>query len=65
MDEDLDRKLREAVTWFKALSPEAQAEHCRAQRESWVRAEMSWPAPKFEWINGVKVYALYEDCCND
>lgn len=66
--EELKRLVDAAMERFNALSPEEQAEHRRQQRESWVRAEMSWPKPKFEMveIDGVmtKVYASFEDYCN-
>jgi hypothetical protein len=48
-----------------AMTPDELAAMHVEQRESFVRAEMSWPKPKFEWVNGVKVYASYEDYCND
>lgn len=35
------------------------------QRESYAKAEASWPKPKFRWVEGVKVYDSYEDYCND
>lgn len=37
----------------------------KAQRDGYVRAEMSWPKAKFKWVNGVKVYDSFEDYCND
>lgn len=64
MGEDLDLLLKDAVARYNAMSPDEQKEMCRAQRESWVRAEMSWPAPKFHWENGTKVYESYEDYVN-
>jgi hypothetical protein len=47
------------------MTPEQRAEMLRAQGESWARSEAAWPKPKYEWRNGVKVYASYEDYCND
>lgn len=65
---DLQQLVNEAMVKFNALPIEEQREHRRLQRESYVRAEMSWPEPKFEMqmIDGVltKVYASYEDYCN-
>lgn len=57
--------LEEAVAAFKALSPEEQEHMIAAQKESFIRAEMSWPKSKFHYENGVKVYHSYEDYCND
>ncbi len=62
---NLQKLVDEAMARFNALSPEEQAEHRRLQRESYVRGEMSWPAPRFHYENGVKVYASYEDYLND
>ena len=66
--EELQQLFKDAMDAFEAMSPEDQAEHRRLQREGYVRAEMSWPAPKFEMkeIDGVmtKVYASFEDYCN-
>lgn len=33
------------------------------QRDGYAKAEASWPKPVYEWVNGVKVYASYEDYC--
>jgi hypothetical protein len=61
--------LHRAKAEVEAMTPEQRAAILRAQRESWgepwARAEMSWPKPKYEWRNGVKVYASYEDYCNE
>lgn len=62
---DLDKALADAKARYDAMTPEQQAEMWRQQREGYVRAEMSWPKPKFKWINGVKVYDSYSDYCND
>lgn len=64
-DEELKKLVTDAQARFDALTPEQQAEHRRAQRDSYVRAELSWPKPKYRWIDGVKVYDSYEDYCND
>jgi hypothetical protein len=61
----LEQLIKEAQAKFDALTPEQQAEHRRLQKESYVRAEMSWPKPKYHWENGVKVYHSFEDYCND
>lgn len=64
-DEELKNLVAAAMDRFSALSPEEQAEHWRQQREGYVRAEMSWPKPRFHFENGVKVYESYEDYLND
>lgn len=63
--DDLQALLRKACVEFDALPPHEQAEIRRQQRQSWVRAERSWPTPKYKWVDGVKVYDSYEDYCND
>lgn len=47
------------------MTPEQQEAMWKAQRDGYVRAEMSWPKAKFKWVNGVKVYDSFEDYCND
>ena len=63
-DPKLLKLLAAAVEAYKAMTPEEKEAMHEAQRESWVRGEMSWPAPKYEWVNGCKVYDSYEDYCN-
>lgn len=65
MEKPLDQLLSEAIEAFDKLSPEEQKAHREAQRQSYVRAELSWPAPKFRMVNGVKVYDSYKDYLND
>ena len=60
--DDLLRKAAEAVA---AMTPEEREEMLRKQRDSWARAEASWPKPKFKIVDGVKVYATWEDYCDD
>ena len=60
--EELMRKWREV--WAK-ISREEKDAMIKKQAESWVRAELNWPKPKFHYENGVKVYDSYEDYCND
>lgn len=62
---ELEKLLRESATKVAAMTPEEREAMLKAQRESWVRAEMSRPKPKFKMIDGVKVYDSYEDYCND
>jgi len=61
---ELKELVKKANDRFNALSPEEQAAERKAQRDSWVRAEMNWPKPKFKMVNGVKVYDSYTDYCN-
>jgi hypothetical protein len=62
---DLQAAFEKAQRAWDAMTPEQQAAHREAQRQSYVRAEMSWPKAKFKYIDGVKVYDSYEDYCND
>ncbi|MGY2995429.1 hypothetical protein [Mesorhizobium sp. URHB0026] len=67
MEKDLDlaRLLAESRKRVAAMSSEELSAMHQAQRESWARSITEWPKPKFDWIDGVKVYASYEDYCND
>ncbi|MFA6159425.1 MAG: hypothetical protein WC763_07405 [Candidatus Paceibacterota bacterium] len=65
MTDALNALLKAAAEKVKAMSPEAREEMMRKQREGYVKAEMSWPKPKFHYENGVKVYHSYEDYLND
>lgn len=62
---ELEKLMHQAKVRFDALTPEQQAEVYRQQSEGYALAEASWPKAKFKWENGVKVYASYEDYCND
>ena len=64
-DSELTKLIQESVAKFKAMTPEQQEAMMKIQREGYVKAEMSWPKPKYTWVNGVKVYDSYEDYCND
>jgi hypothetical protein len=61
----LDELLAKARVVYDAMSPAEREEMHRKQRESWVRAEMSWPKAKFKSVDGAKVYDSFEDYCND
>ncbi len=61
---DLEKLLRAAREAVDRMTPEERAEMWRQQVKGVVRAEMSWPAPKYKFVNGVKVYDSYEDYCN-
>lgn len=63
-DPDLDALLKRAAEHVKNMTPEQREAMFKAQRESFVRAEMNWPKPKLKMIDGVKVYESYEDYCN-
>ena len=62
---ELLRLLEESKAQVAAMSDAEREAMLAKQRESFVRGEMSWPKPKFKWVNGVKVYDSYEDYCND
>jgi hypothetical protein len=64
-EDELKKLVAEAQARFDAMTPEQQAEHREAQRQSWVRGEMGWPQAKYKWIDGVKVYDSIEDYYND
>ena len=63
-DTELSILLKESAEKVKAMSPEQREEMIETQRKGYVAAETSWPKPKFEMVDGVKVYASYEDYCN-
>lgn len=64
-DPELLRLIEENKRRVDAMTPDEVEAMLREQRDGYARAEASWPKPKFEWIDGVKVYASYEDYCND
>jgi len=57
--------LHRAQARFDAMTPVQQANERQLQRESFLRSIANWPKPNYKWVNGVKVYATYEDYCND
>lgn len=61
----LKELIDKAVADVKHMTPEEREAMIKAQRESYIRAEMNWPKSKFKYIDGVKVYDSYEDYCND
>ena len=61
----LEERIKQAVAKFNAMTPEQQAAMREAQRQSWVRSILNWPKPKYNLVNGIKVYNSYEDYCND
>lgn len=62
-DPELLRLLEKAKAETDAMTPAAREAMYARQREGYARAEASWPAPRFEMVDGVKVYASYEDYC--
>lgn len=65
MSPELTELLRLAKLKWEAMSGEEKEAMLHQQRDGYVKAELSWPKPKFKWVNGVKVYESYEDYCND
>lgn len=65
MSDELTALVEESKRRVAAMTPEAREAMYRQQREGYANAEASWPKPKYEWVNGVKVYASYADYCND
>jgi hypothetical protein len=65
MDAKLAELIRTSKEALARMSPAEREAMYAAQREGYARAEASWPKPEYEWVNGVKVYASYEDYCND
>ena len=56
--------IEESKRKVDAMTPEEKEAMFKAQRDGYVRAELSWPKPKFKYIHGVKVYESYGDYCN-
>ncbi len=65
MDEKLEQMITESKKRVAAMAPAELDTMVRRQIDGVAKAEASWPKPKFEWVDGVKVYASYEDYCND
>lgn len=63
MPDDLVQLLRMSAEKVAAMSDAERDEMFRQQREGFIRGEMSWPKPKFRWVNGTKVYDSYADYC--
>lgn len=64
MNAELEALLAEAKKKVGAMTPEQREAMLRQQIIGVARAEASWPAPKYQIVDGVKVYASYEDYCN-
>ena len=65
MDEKLKLLIEKSKEAIAKMSPEELEAMLQQQKESYVRAEMAWPKPRYRWENGVKVYESYSDYCND
>lgn len=63
--EELDKLVKESIARFNALPVEEQQKIRQQQRDGYVKAEMSWPKPKYHWENGIKVYDSLDDYYND
>ena len=61
---DLPTLLRDAIARFKHMPPVEQESILRAQRDSFVRAELSWPKPRRRIENGTIIYESLEDYRN-
>jgi hypothetical protein len=64
-DPELLELLKKAKEWWENSTPEEKEVLIKKQREGYVRAEMSWPQPKFKMAGNVKVYDSMEDYYND
>lgn len=64
MTEELEVLLAKSVAQVAAMTPDERARLFAEQRAGYVRSEMSWPAPRFHYEGGAKVYESYEDYCN-
>ena len=64
MTAELGALIEESKRRLAAMTPAEREAMYAQQREGYARAEASWPKPVYEWVNGVKVYASYEDYCN-
>lgn len=65
MDDELTALIEESKRRLAAMTPAEREAMYAQQREGYAMAEASWPKPKYDWVNGVKVYASYADYCND
>ena len=64
--EELARLIEKSKEIVDNMTPEEKDAMIRKQAQSWARAEMSWPKPKFHYgPDGTKIYDSYEDYCND
>ena len=66
MYDELRQLVKDSIEAVERMTPEEREAMFKAQRESWVRAEMSWPKAQFHYAgDGTKVYHSYEDYVND
>lgn len=66
-EDELKALVKESMKRFDALTPERQALHRQAQRDSWIRGEMvlSRLVKKHTARDGSTVYEDYESYCLD
>lgn len=62
MTPELQEALERSKERVAAMTDEEREAMYKAQRESYVRAETSWPC-RYHWKDGVKVYESYADYC--
>lgn len=62
MARDFDEMIRVANERYEAMTEEQKEEMWRAQKENYVRSEMSWTSRK-RMEGSVIVYESYEDYC--
>lgn len=60
---ELTEALKRSKEIVDAMTDEEREAMYAAQRASFVRGELSWPAARFKMVNGVKVYESYADYC--
>lgn len=60
---NLDELIKQSKARVAAMTDEEREAMYAAQRESYVRGEMSWPKPRYRFVDGVKVYDSYSDYC--
>ena len=65
MTEELAALIEESKRRMAAMTPDEIESMLAEQRDGYAKAEAAWPKPRFEWVDGVKVYASYEDYFND
>lgn len=61
---ELKDLIAESEACYAAMSPVEQQATSETQRQDYIKAEASWPRPKFKVVNGIKVYTSYADYCN-
>lgn len=62
MDAELEKLIEQSKARLTAMTDKERAAMYARQRESYVRAEMSWPSNR-RIVNGAIVYDSYADYC--